>query len=289
MPRMSSSATTITVKLPDGTPLELPDGATGADAATAIGPGLAKAALAITVDGELRDLAAPLSDGGEIAILTDRDDDALALIRHDAAHVMAEAVQELYPGTKVTIGPAIDDGFYYDFEFPEDVRITDADLEPIEEAMRAHIAADEEFSRRDVPVAEAIEIFRDQGEAYKVELIEDLVSNEGVETVSLYRNGPFEDLCRGPHGPSTGRIKAIKLNSVAGAYWRGRRDPADADPDLRDRVLHHQGPRGPPRADRAGEGARPPPARAPARPLHAARGGAGDAVLAAERDDRCCT
>ncbi len=221
MPRMSSSATTITVKLPDGTPLELPDGATGADAATAIGPGLAKAALAITVDGELRDLAAPLSDGGEIAILTDRDDDALALIRHDAAHVMAEAVQELYPGTKVTIGPAIEDGFYYDFEFPEDVRITDADLEPIEEAMRAHIAADEEFSRRDVPVAEAIEIFRDQGEGYKVELIEDLVSNEGVETVSLYRNGPFEDLCRGPHGPSTGRIKAIKLNSVAGAYWRG--------------------------------------------------------------------
>ena len=221
MPRMSSPATTITVKLPDGTPLELPDGATGADAAAAIGPGLAKAALAITVDGELRDLAAPLSDGGEIAILTDRDHDALALIRHDAAHVMAEAVQELYPGTKVTIGPAIEDGFYYDFEFPEDVRITDADLEPIEEAMRAHIAADEEFSRRDVPVAEAIEIFRGQGEDYKVELIEDLVSNEGVETVSLYRNGPFEDLCRGPHGPSTGRIKAIKLSSVAGAYWRG--------------------------------------------------------------------
>ena len=99
--------------------------------------------------------------------------------------------------------------------------ITDADLEPIEEAMRAHIAAAEEFSRRDVPVAEAIEIFREQGEGYKVELIEDLVSKEGVETVSLYRNGPFEDLCRGPHGPDTGRIKAVKLNSVAGAYWRG--------------------------------------------------------------------
>src|SRR6478672_1761443 len=221
MPRMSSSATTITVKLPDGTPLELPDGATGADAATAIGPGLAKAALAITVDGELRDLAAPLSDGGEIAILTDRDDDALALIRHDAAHVMAEAVQELYPGTKVTIGPAIENGFYYDFEFPPDVKITEEELGPIEEAMRAHIAAAEEFSRRDVAVAEALEIFRAQGEDYKVELIEDLVANEGVETVSLYRNGPFEDLCRGPHGPSTGRIKAVRLNSVAGAYWRG--------------------------------------------------------------------
>ncbi len=218
---MATPATKITVKLPDGQPLELPDGASGADAAAAIGPGLAKAALAISVDGELRDLAAPLPDGAEIAILTDRDPEALALIRHDAAHVMAEAVQELYPGTKVTIGPAIEDGFYYDFEFPEGVRVTDADLEPIEEAMRAHIAADEEFSRRDVPAAEAIEIFRVQGEDYKVELIEDLVSGEGVETVSLYRNGPFEDLCRGPHGPSTGRIKAIKLNSVAGAYWRG--------------------------------------------------------------------
>jgi threonyl-tRNA synthetase len=218
---MATPATKTTDTLPDGTPLELPDGASGADAAAAIGPGLAKAALAISVDGELRDLAAPLPDGAEIAILTDRDPEALALIRHDAAHVMAEAVQELYPGTKVTIGPAIEDGFYYDFEFPEDVKITEADLGEIEEAMRAHIAADEQFSRRDVPVAEAIEIFRDQGEDYKVELIEDLVADEGVETVSLYRNGPFEDLCRGPHGPSTARIKAIKLNSVAGAYWRG--------------------------------------------------------------------
>jgi threonyl-tRNA synthetase len=215
------ASTNITVKLPDGKPLELPDGATGADAAAAIGPGLAKAALAIRVDGELRDLSAPLPDGAEIGILTDRDPEALDLIRHDAAHVMAEAVQELYPGTKVTIGPAIESGFYYDFQFPPDVKITDADLEPIEEAMRAHIAAGEEFSRRDIPVAEAVEIFKDQGEDFKVELIEDLVSGEGVETVSLYRNGPFEDLCRGPHGPDTGRIKSIKLNSVAGAYWRG--------------------------------------------------------------------
>jgi threonyl-tRNA synthetase len=215
------ASTKITVTLPDGKPLALPEGASGADAAAAIGPGLAKAALAIRVDGELRDLSAPLPDGAEIGILTDRDPEALDLIRHDAAHVMAEAVQELYPGTKVTIGPAIENGFYYDFEFPPEVKITDAELEPIEEAMRAHIAAKEEFSRRDVPVAEAIEIFRGQGESFKVELIEDLVRDEGVETVSLYRNGPFEDLCRGPHGPDTGRIKAIKLNSVAGAYWRG--------------------------------------------------------------------
>ncbi len=145
------------------------------------------------------------------AILTDRDPEALDLIRHDAAHVMAEAVQELYPGTKVTIGPAIENGFYYDFDFPDEVKVTDADLEKIEAAMRAHIEADEAFERRDVPVAEATEIFEGQGEGYKVELIRDLIEDEGVETVSLYRNGPFEDLCRGPHGPSTGRIKAIKL------------------------------------------------------------------------------
>ena len=218
---MEAATQKITVTLPDGKALELDGGATGADAAAAIGPGLAKAALAIRVDGELGDLSSSLPDGAEIAILTDRDPEALELIRHDAAHVMAEAVQELYPGTKVTIGPAIENGFYYDFDFPDEVKVTDADLEGIEAAMRAHIEADEPFERRDVPVAEAIEIFEGQGEDYKVELIRDLVTGEGVETVSLYRNGPFEDLCRGPHGPSTGRIKAIKLSSLAGAYWRG--------------------------------------------------------------------
>jgi threonyl-tRNA synthetase len=219
---MEAATEKLTVTLPDGKPLELPAGATGADAAAAIGPGLAKAALAIKVDGELRDLAAPLPEGGaEVAILTDRDPEALELIRHDAAHVMAEAVMDLYPGTKVTIGPPIESGFYYDFEFPADARITEEDLPKIEAAMRDHIKADEEFGRRDVPAAEAIELFKAQGQDFKVELIEDLVRDEGVETVSLYRNGPFEDLCRGPHGPSTGRIKAVKLDSVAGAYWRG--------------------------------------------------------------------
>ncbi len=219
---MEAATEKTTFTLPDGKPLELPAGATGADAAAAIGPGLAKAALAIKVDGELRDLAAPLpAGGGEVAILTDRDPEALELIRHDAAHVMAEAVVDLYPGTKVTIGPPIESGFYYDFEFPPDTKITEDDLPKIEATMLEHIGADEEFSRRDVPVAEAIEIFKAQDQGFKVELIEDLVRDEGVETVSLYRNGPFEDLCRGPHGPSTGRIKAIKLSSVAGAYWRG--------------------------------------------------------------------
>ncbi|HET9197701.1 MAG TPA: threonine--tRNA ligase [Solirubrobacterales bacterium] len=219
---MEAATEKTTFTLPDGKPLELPAGASGADAAAAIGPGLAKAALAIKVDGELRDLSAPLpAGGGEVAILTDRDPEALELIRHDAAHVMAEAVMDLYPGTKVTIGPPIESGFYYDFEFPAGTKITEEDLPKIEQAMLDHIGADEEFSRRDVPAAEAVELFRGQGQGFKVELIEDLVRDQGVETVSLYRNGPFEDLCRGPHGPSTGRIKAIKLSSVAGAYWRG--------------------------------------------------------------------
>jgi threonyl-tRNA synthetase len=209
------------VLLPDGRPLELPDGATGADAAAAIGPGLAKAALAIKVDGEVRDLARPLPDGANVEIVTDRSPEALELIRHDAAHVLAEAVLELYPGVKISIGPPIDEGFYYDFEFPDGVTVSDADFERIEAKMAEHVAADERFEREDVPVATALERFRAEDQPYKVELIEDLVRDESVETVSLYRNGLFTDLCRGPHAPSTKRIGAFKLQSVAGAYWRG--------------------------------------------------------------------
>ncbi len=211
----------LTVTLPDGSPLELDADATGADAAAAIGPGLARAALAIRVAGETKDLAAPLGDGEAIEIVTAKSDGALELIRHDAAHVMATAVCELYPDTRVSIGPPIEGGFYYDFEFPEGVSVSESDLERIEKRMREHIAADEAFERTDVSVAEALERFRGEDQPYKVELIEDLVRDEGVETVSLYRNGPFTDLCRGPHAPSTGRIEAIKLNSLAGAYWRG--------------------------------------------------------------------
>ena len=211
----------ITVRLPDGSPLELEEGASGADAAAAIGPGLAKAALAVKVDGDIRDLAAPVRDGEEIAIVTDRDPEALELIRHDAAHVMAESVLDFWPEAKISIGPPIADGFYYDIEFPDGVKVTAEDLPRIEERMREHIAADEPFERRDLPAGDAIEHFRARGQDYKVELIEDLIRDEGVETVSIYSNGPFEDLCRGPHAPSTGRIKAVKLNSLAGAYWRG--------------------------------------------------------------------
>jgi threonyl-tRNA synthetase len=210
------------VTLPDGSPLELPDGATGADAAAAIGPGLARAALAVKQNGRVQDLAHPLEPDEPVEILTDRSgQEALDVIRHDAAHVLAAAVMELYPGVKISIGPPIENGFYYDFEFPEGVTVSDADFEAIEARMREHIAADEEFTREDVPVGIALERFRAEGQDYKVELIEDLVRDDGVETVSLYTNGPFTDLCRGPHSPTTKRIGAVKLQSVAGAYWRG--------------------------------------------------------------------
>jgi threonyl-tRNA synthetase len=215
-----ATAEKIQVELPDGSTLELEDGATGADAAAAIGSGLAKAALAVNVDGELHDLSAPLAGGESIEIVTDRSPEALELIRHDAAHVLAESVLDLWPKAKISIGPPIADGFYYDIEFP-DGSPGEEDLARIEERMAEHIKADEPFERRELPAEEAIELFRKEGQDYKVELIEDLVRDEGAKTVSLYRNGPFEDLCRGPHGPSTGRIGAFKLTSLAGAYWRG--------------------------------------------------------------------
>jgi threonyl-tRNA synthetase len=220
------------LELPDGNLLTLPERATGADAAAAIGPGLARAALAVKVDGEVRDLARPLSDasngsGGDpgplkLEVITDRSgEDALSLIRHDAAHVLAAAVMELYPGVKISIGPPIDNGFYYDFDFPEGITVSEGDFERIEAKMREHIAADEPFEREDVPASVALDRFLREGQDYKAELIEDLVEHDGVPTVSLYTNGPFTDLCRGPHAPSTRRIKAFKLQSVAGAYWRG--------------------------------------------------------------------
>ncbi len=229
----------VTVTLPDGRQLELPDGATGADAAAAIGPGLARAALAVELtsggsldngDGpQLRDLSRPLPDGAHLAILTKNDGPkALELIRHDAAHVLAAAVMELYPGVKISIGPPIEEGFYYDFEFPDGVSISEADFPKIEERMRAHVKDAETFERQDVSVTEARERFLAERQDYKVELIDDLVTaaeqsqhRQRLETVSLYTNGPFTDLCRGPHAPSTKTVAAFKLKSVAGAYWRG--------------------------------------------------------------------
>ncbi len=231
----------ITVTLPDGNTLELPDGASGADAAAAIGPGLARAALAIEVSHpeagerpELRDLARALPDGAHVAILTAKSgQQALDLIRHDTAHVLAAAVMELYPGVKISIGPAIAEGFYYDFEFPDGTAISEADFPQIEARMRAHVKAGERFERQDVPPAAARERFLAEQQDYKVELIDDLVTNAAsgangggasLETVSLYTNGPFTDLCRGPHAPSTSTVGSFKLSSVAGAYWRGDSD-----------------------------------------------------------------
>src|SRR3954447_5077580 len=211
------------VTLPDGSTKELEDGATGADLAAAIGPGLARAALAIRVvdgdgpdkhdgsayaDGRIRDLAAPLHDGERVEIVTAKSDDAdsVQLIRHDTAHVLAAAVLDLYPGTKISIGPPIGDGFYYDFEFPEGVTVSDHDFEALEAKMREHVKADERFEREDVTTAQARERFLGEHQDYKVELIDDLVADQGVETVSLYTNNGFTDLCRGPHTPSTKRI-----------------------------------------------------------------------------------
>jgi threonyl-tRNA synthetase len=226
----------VTVTLPDGNRLQLEDGATGADAAAAIGPGLARAALAVEVGhpeaGEApqaRDLSRPLPDGAHLSILTRKSgEEALALIRHDAAHVLAEAVLELYPGVKISIGPAIADGFYYDFEFPEGVAISEADFPQIEERMRQHVKAAEPFVRDEVTPAQARERFAGEAQDYKVELIDDLVEAERsahppreLQSVSLYTNGPFTDLCRGPHAPSTKSVGAFRLQSVAGAYWRG--------------------------------------------------------------------
>jgi threonyl-tRNA synthetase len=224
---------TVTVTLPDGKALELEDGATGADAAAAIGPGLARAALAVELSRpqaeegpEVRDLSRALPDGARVAILTAKSGEkALELIRHDAAHVLAAAVLELYDGVKISIGPAIADGFYYDFEFPDGTTVSEADFPAIEERMRAHIKAAEAFEREEVAVTEARARFLAEEQDYKVELIDDLVRDASpahpLQTVSLYTNGPFTDLCRGPHAPTTKTVGALKLQSVAGAYWRG--------------------------------------------------------------------
>ncbi len=204
------------VTLPDGSELHLADGASGLDAAAAIGSRLAQAAVAVQVDGEVRDIRLPVHDGETVRIITDRDPEALAVLRHSTAHVMAQAVLHLWPDAKIAIGPAIADGFYYDFEFPEP--IGPDDLERIEAEMRKILQHQAEFRREDdVDKAELMERFRAEHQPYKLELAEGLPDGE----ISVYRNDDFEDLCRGPHLQSTRPIKAFKLLSQAGAYWRG--------------------------------------------------------------------
>jgi threonyl-tRNA synthetase len=205
-------------RLPDGKVLTFDHAPTGAEIAAAIGPGLAKAALAIKVEGQILDLGRTV-DAREAAIeiVTRKSDAALGLIRHDAAHVMAEAVQSLYPGTQVTIGPAIENGFYYDFA--RDTPFTLDDLPKIEAKMQEIVKRDAKFEREVWDRSEAIRYFRDKGERYKAEIIEDLPE---TETITVYRQGEWLDLCRGPHAPSTSHVgDAFKLMKVAGAYWRG--------------------------------------------------------------------
>ncbi len=207
----------INVTLPDGSIRELADGASPMDLAAGISKSLAKAAVVAKVNGEDWDLTRPLEGDAEVAIITRKDDEALEVIRHDTAHILAQAVQELFPGTQVTIGPSIEDGFYYDFARNEP--FSTEDFEAIEKRMAEIVDADLPFVREVWDRNEAIAKFKDMGEAFKAELIEDLPESEPI---TIYRQGEWFDLCRGPHLPSTGKIgKAFKLMKVAGAYWRG--------------------------------------------------------------------
>ena len=206
----------LTVSLPDGSRREYPQPVSVAEIAESIGPGLAKAALAGKVDGQLVDTSHVLEHDAEVSIVTDRDDDGVEVLRHSCAHLMAQAVQRLFPEAQVTIGPVIDDGFYYDFSYSRP--FTPEDLSAIEQTMAEIVKEDLGVERSLLARDEAVELFRGMGEHYKVEIIESIPSDEPL---SFYRQGEFIDLCRGPHVPSTGKFKAFKLTSVAGAYWRG--------------------------------------------------------------------
>jgi threonyl-tRNA synthetase len=205
------------VILPDSSELELPDGASGLDAAAAVGPKLAEDAVLVRMNGRVQDLRLPLQDGQRVQILTTRDKDdpdALAVLRHSASHLLAEAVRRLYPGVKIAIGPPIESGFYYDFEFPEPIG-EDA-LERIEEEIRRELSEGRSWERRELSAEEAKGYFAERGEDYKVELVDD-----AEPPISVYSQGDFTDLCRGPHLQNSRPIKAVKLTGLAGAYWRG--------------------------------------------------------------------
>ncbi|MFL5270522.1 MAG: threonine--tRNA ligase, partial [Anaeromyxobacteraceae bacterium] len=209
----------VKVTLPDGSAKEAPRGTRIADfVREQIGPGLAKAAYFAKLDGEPVDLARGLERDAKLEIVTTKNPEALEVARHDAAHVMASVVQRLYPDTQVTIGPAIDGGFYYDFA--REKPFTPEDLATIEKGIAEEIKADHPFQREEVSMEAALELFRSKGEKFKVEIVED-IARKGAKTLTLYRHGGWVDFCLGPHGPSTGRLGAVKLMNVAGAYWRG--------------------------------------------------------------------
>ncbi len=211
------ASSSVVVTLPDGSRRPFDGPPSGGEVAASIGPGLAKAAIAVKVDGEIRDLVRPIESDAAVEIVTRRSEEALELIRHDAAHVMAEAVQDLFPGTQVTIGPAIEDGFYYDFARP--TPFSTEDLDGIERRMHEIVARDEKIVREVWDREDAVRRFADRGEAYKAEIVAGLPDGEAV---TVYRQGAWLDLCRGPHLPSTGHVgKGFKLLKVAGAYWRG--------------------------------------------------------------------
>ncbi len=213
------------IVLPDNSELELPAGASGLDAARAIGPKLAEQAVLVRVDGRVQDLRQPLADGDKIQLLTTRDredTDALAVLRHSSAHLLAEAVRRLYPGVKVAIGPPIDNGFYYDFEFPEPVR--EEDLERIEEEIRRELKEGRAWEREEISRDEAQARFEAEGEPYKVELVDTAEGDITLYTQSHDGVAEFTDLCRGPHLQDSKPIKALKLTGLAGAYWRGDSD-----------------------------------------------------------------
>ncbi len=209
----------INLTFPDGSVHEYADGTTGADVAASIGPRLAKAAVAVQVDGSLLDLARPLHEDGTIAVITDATDEGRHVMRHSAAHVLAQAVLDVFPGASFAIGPPIENGFYYDFEVGR--AFTPEDLDAVEARMHEIIAEDQPFERDVLSKSEALRVFADQ--PFKTEIIEGVDEDEGAtgSEVSVYRNLGFVDLCRGPHVPSTGRIKAFRLMRSAGAYWRG--------------------------------------------------------------------
>ena len=206
----------VNVTLPDGAVKTFPEPVTVAQVAASIGAGLAKAAIAGKVDGTLVDTSFTLSRDARLAIVTDKDSEGLEIIRHSTAHLLAYAAQQLYPGLQVTIGPVIENGFYYDFSYSRP--LTPEDLEAIEAKMRELAAKDEPVVREVWDRDEAIKLFLGMGEKYKAEIIESIPAGEQI---SLYREGGFVDLCRGPHVPSTGKCKVFKLMKVAGAYWRG--------------------------------------------------------------------
>ncbi len=206
----------ISIRLPDGSQREFDAPVTVAQVAASIGAGLAKAALAGKVDGALVDTSHLISHNADLAIITDKDADGLEVIRHSTAHLLAYAVKELFPDAQVTIGPVVDNGFYYDFSYKRP--FTPDDLEAIEKKMAELVKKDEPVQRKVLPRDEAVAYFKSIGEAYKAEIIESIPANEDV---SLYSEGKFTDLCRGPHVPSTGKLKVFKLMKLAGAYWRG--------------------------------------------------------------------